>query len=433
MNAIILLIILIALNAMFAATEIAVISMNDVKLKNMAEGGDKRAIRLVNLTEQPARFLSTIQVAITLASLLQSAVAAETFADQIVDKLLDAGVSIAPGVLHGVSIVVITLILSYFTLVFGELVPKRVAMKKTELIALGMSGILYGVAKAFAPIVWLLTKSTNGILRILRINPEEEDSSVTEESIKMMLAEGKEKGVIQPEEDELIQNIFEFDDITAEEMCTHRRDVIALSLSNDFEEWKKTIRESRHTKYPVCGDNLDDIVGVLDTRDYFMHPAGDKQQVVDNTVEKAMLVPESMKANSLFRKMQENREYFAVVIDEYGGMSGIVTLHDIMEALLGDLSEKESPIKPEEIEKLSEDKFVIQGSADLEDVAEALDIEMPIDVYDTFSGFICGVLGRIPEEGEKFKCQWEDWTITAHNVKHHIVESATIERVKEQE
>ena len=433
MNAIILLIILIALNAMFAATEIAVISMNDVKLKNMAEGGDKRAIRLVNLTEQPARFLSTIQVAITLASLLQSAVAAETFADQIVDKLLDAGVSIAPGVLHGVSIVVITLILSYFTLVFGELVPKRVAMKKTELIALGMSGILYGVAKAFAPIVWLLTKSTNGILRILRINPEEEDSSVTEESIKMMLAEGKEKGVIQPEEDELIQNIFEFDDITAEEMCTHRRDVIALSLSDDFEEWKKTIRESRHTKYPVCGDNLDDIVGVLDTRDYFMHPAGDKQQVVDNTVEKAMLVPESMKANSLFRKMQENREYFAVVIDEYGGMSGIVTLHDIMEALLGDLSEKESPIKPEEIEKLSEDKFVIQGSADLEDVADALDIEMPIDVYDTFSGFICGVLGRIPEEGEKFKCQWEDWTITAHNVKHHIVESATIERVKEQE
>ena len=433
MNAIILLIILIALNAMFAATEIAVISMNDVKLKNMAEGGDKRAIRLVNLTEQPARFLSTIQVAITLASLLQSAVAAETFADQIVDKLLDAGVSIAPGVLHGVSIVVITLILSYFTLVFGELVPKRVAMKKTELIALGMSGILYGVAKAFAPIVWLLTKSTNGILRILRINPEEEDSSVTEESIKMMLAEGKEKGVIQPEEDELIQNIFEFDDITAEEMCTHRRDVIALSLSDDFEEWKKTIRESRHTKYPVCGDNLDDIVGVLDTRDYFMHPAGDKQQVVDNTVEKAMLVPESMKANSLFRKMQENREYFAVVIDESGGMSGIVTLHDIMEALLGDLSEKESPIKPEEIEKLSEDKFVIQGSADLEDVAEALDIEMPIDVYDTFSGFICGVLGRIPEEGEKFKCQWEDWTITAHNVKHHIVESATIERVKEQE
>ena len=305
MSAIILLVILIALNAMFASAEIAVISMNDVKLKNMAEEGNKRAQKLVSLTEQPARFLSTIQVAITLASLLQSAVAAETFADQIVDKLIAAGISISPSILNGVSIVVITVILSYFTLIFGELVPKRVAMKKTDTIALGMAGILYAVAKAFAPIVWFLTKSTNAILRLIRINPEEEDSTVTEESIKMMLAEGKEKGVIQPEEDELIQNIFEFDDITAEEMCTHRRDVIALSLSDDIDEWKRTIRESRHTKYPVCGDTLDDIVGILDTRDYFMHPGTDQQQIVEKNVDRAMLVPESMKANALFKKMQE--------------------------------------------------------------------------------------------------------------------------------
>lgn len=428
MSAIILLVILIALNAMFASAEIAVISMNDVKLKNLAEEGNKRAQKLVSLTEQPARFLSTIQVAITLASLLQSAVAAETFADQIVDKLIAAGISISPSILNGVSIVVITVILSYFTLIFGELVPKRVAMKKTDTIALGMAGILYAVAKAFAPIVWFLTKSTNAILRLIRINPEEEDSTVTEESIKMMLAEGKEKGVIQPEEDELIQNIFEFDDITAEEMCTHRRDVIALSLSDDIDEWKRTIRESRHTKYPVCGDTLDDIVGILDTRDYFMHPGTDQQQIVEKNVDRAMLVPESMKANALFKKMQENREYFAVVIDEYGGMSGIVTLHDITEALLGDLSEKESPVKPEEIEKITDNKFVIQGSADLEDVADALDMELPTDIYDTFSGFICGILGRIPEEGEKFQCRFENLLITAHNVKHHIVESATIER-----
>lgn len=217
MNAVILLLLLIGLNAVFAATEIAVISMNDVKLKKMAEEGNKKAVRLVALTDQPARFLATIQVAITLASLLQSAVAAETFADLIVIKLMAAGVAISPAVLKAAAVVVITLILAYFTLVFGELVPKRVAMKKSEGIALGMSGILYFVAKIFAPIVWLLTVSTNLILRLLRINPEEEDSTVTEESIKMMLAEGKEKGVIQPEEDELIQNIFEFDDITAEE------------------------------------------------------------------------------------------------------------------------------------------------------------------------------------------------------------------------
>ena len=427
MNAVILLLLLIGLNAVFAATEIAVISMNDVKLKKMAEEGNKKAVRLVALTDQPARFLATIQVAITLASLLQSAVAAETFADLIVIKLMAAGVAISPAVLKAAAVVVITLILAYFTLVFGELVPKRVAMKKSEGIALGMSGILYFVAKIFAPIVWLLTVSTNLILRLLRINPEEEDSTVTEESIKMMLAEGKEKGVIQPVEDELIQNIFEFDDITAEEMCTHRRDVIALSVSDDMEEWKETIRESKHTKYPVCGDSLDDIIGIMDTKEYFLYPEKEQQQIIDNIVEKAMLVPESMKANSLFRKMQESREYFAVVIDEYGGMSGIVTLHDIMEALLGDLSEKESPVKPEEIEKLAEGKFRIQGCADLEDVAEALELDLPTDVYDTFSGFICGILGRIPEEGETFQCSWQNCSITAHDVQHHIVQSATIE------
>ena len=427
MNAVILLLLLIGLNAVFAATEIAVISMNDVKLKKMAEEGNKKAVRLVALTDQPARFLATIQVAITLASLLQSAVAAETFADLIVIKLMAAGVAISPAVLKAAAVVVITLILAYFTLVFGELVPKRVAMKKSEGIALGMSGILYFVAKIFAPIVWLLTVSTNLILRLLRINPEEEDSTVTEESIKMMLAEGKEKGVIQPEEDELIQNIFEFDDITAEEMCTHRRDVIALSVSDDMEEWKETIRESKHTKYPVCGDSLDDIIGIMDTKEYFLYPEKEQQQIIDNIVEKAMLVPESMKANSLFRKMQESREYFAVVIDEYGGMSGIVTLHDIMEALLGDLSEKESPVKPEEIEKLAEGKFRIQGCADLEDVAEALELDLPTDVYDTFSGFICGILGRIPEEGETFQCSWQNCSITAHDVQYQIVQSATIE------
>ena len=249
----------------------------------MADNGDKRAIRLVNLTEQPARFLSTIQVAITLASLLQSAVAAETFADKIVTRLVEAGVSISPSVLNGIAIVVITVILSYFTLVFGELVPKRVAMKKTDAISLGMSGILTAVAKAFAPIVWLLTKSTNAILRLMRINPEEEDSTVTEESIRMMLAEGKEKGTIHPEEDELIQNVFEFDDIDAEELCTHRRDVVALSITDDLDEWKEIINTSRYTKYPVCGETLDDVIGVLDTIDYF-HCEGvqTKEELIKN-------------------------------------------------------------------------------------------------------------------------------------------------------
>ena len=434
MNAIILLFVLIALNAVFAATEIAVISMNDIKLKNMAEDGDKRAIRLVNLTDQPARFLSTIQVAITLAGLLQSAVAADSFADDIVAWFIARGINISPAVLNGVSIVVITVILSYFTLVFGELVPKRVAMKKTEGIALGMSGILYAVAKAFAPIVWLLTKSTNAILRILRINPEEEDSTVTEESIKMMLAEGKEKGTIHPEEDELIQNVFEFDDIDAEELCTHRRDVVALSVTDDVEEWKETINSSRHKKYPVYGETLDDVIGVLDTIDYFHHEGeATIDELVKTVVKKPLLVPESMKANVLFGRMREKREYFAVVIDEYGGMTGIATLHDIMETLLGDLSTEEEQPKPEDIIQLGDGCWEIQGYADLEDVDELVEGTLPTDIYDTFSGFVCGVLGRIPEEGENFTCYWEDYEIQAHGVKNHIIQSAVMKKIAKEE
>ena len=424
MSALLLLAVLIGVNAMFAATEIAVISMNDLKLKNMAEAGDKRAARLVNLTVQPAKFLATIQVAITLASLLQSAVAEESFADAIVAKLIAAGVGVSPIILKAGSVIVITLILAYFTLVFGELVPKRVAMKKSEGIALGMSGTLYWVAKIFAPIVWLLTSSTNLILRLLRINPEEEDNEVTEESIRMMLAEGKEKGTIQPEEDEIIQNIFEFDDITAEELCTHRRDVEWLDLADSQEDWDKLIKETRYHKYPVCDGSPDEIKGILDVMDYYNEPLADRKTMI----KKAVLVPETMKANSLFEKMREKGEYFAVVIDEYGGMTGIATLRDIMETILGELSEEEEGAKkPKDIESLSENRWVIQGCADLKDVSEALKEEMPIDIYDIFNGFICGILGRIPEEGETFSCKWQDYLITVHDVKNHMIQSATVE------
>lgn len=429
MNAIILLAVLIGLNAMFAATELAVISMNDVKLRKMADDGDKRAKRLVSLTVQPAKFLATIQVAITLASLLQSAVAAESFADAIVAKFIAMGVSVSPMILKAASVVVITMILAYFTLVFGELVPKRVAMKKSEGIALGMSGILYAVAKIFAPIVWLLTASTNCILRLLRIDPNEEESEVTEESIKMMLAEGKEKGTIHPEEDELIQNIFEFDDITAEELCTHRRDVEWLDLDDEPAEWDKTIRETRYHKYPVCEGSQDDVKGILDAMDYYNDPDAS----IESMMKKALLVPETMKANTLFGKMKEKGEDFAVVIDEYGGMTGIATLRDILEALLGELNEEEGAQRPKDMEAVGEGKWIIQGFADLEDVEEELKTDMPVDMYDTFSGFVCGLLGRIPEEGESFVCSWENYDITVHDVKNHMIQGATMERREQEE
>ncbi len=426
MQAIILLLILIFLNATFASAELAVISMNDARLRKLATEGDKRAVRLVQLTEQPARFLATIQVAITLAGLLQSAFAADKFAGPLVAALLKVGVPVAEGVLRSICIVAITLILAYFNLVFGELVPKRIAMKKSESMALGMSGLLYFVAKAFAPLVWLLTASTNLVLKLLGMNAREEGEAVTEEEIRMLLAEGNEKGTIPPEENEMIQNVFEFNDISVEEICTHRKDTEMLFLSESEKEWEQVITDNIHTFYPVCGEDMDDVIGVLNTKVYFRLPDKTRERIMEQAVEKVFFIPEGMKANVLFQRMKQTRNYFAVIVDEYGGVSGIITLHDLMEALVGEMEEKEEPERPEDIEQLEENLWRIQGYADLEEVSEALRCHLPLDTYETFSGFVCGLIGRVPEDGETFLWEGNGLSIDVKRVQGHMIQEAWV-------
>ena len=433
LQSIILLVILIFLNATFASAEIAVISMNSAKLRKMTSEGDVRAKKLSYLTQQPARFLATIQVAITLAGLLQSAFAADNFADPLVAVLVNAGVPISQSILRNVSIIIITLILAYFNLVFGELVPKRLAMKKADSMALGMARMLYAVSKICKPVVWLLTVSTNGILKMFGMNPEEEDDKVTEEEIRMMLLEGNEQGTIQEEENNIIQNVFEFDDISVEEICTHRRDVVILDIDDSDKEWEETIFENRHTFYPICGRDSEDIIGILDTRDYFRLSDKSKKNLMDKAVDQPMFVPETMRANRLFRKMKESRSYFAVILDEYGALSGIITLHDLLEALVGELNEEEDPVKVEDIRKLNDDTWKIQGCAALEDVAEELDIELPVDEYDKFSGYICGVIGRVPDDDERFQCKNDLLDMEIHYVKNHIIGDVTVKVKQKQE
>ena len=334
---ILLQIILIFLNATFASAEIAVISTNENKLRRLAEEGDKRAKKLSALTEQPAKFLATIQVAITLAGLLGSAFAAESFAQPLVETVRKLGIEVPEQVAEPAAVIVITLILAYFNLVFGELVPKRIAMKKAERLALGMSGMLYGVSRIFAPLVFLLTVSTNGVLRLLGINPDENDEKVTEEEIRMLVAEGKQQGIIDEEENTMLQNVFEFDDLTAEELLTHRLDLEWLDLEDDLSEWEKIVFESRHSFYPVCSKSVDQVTGVLDTADFCRMERSSKEAVIEKAVDKPFFVPETMKANLVFREMKQNGVYFAPVIDEYGGLSGIITLNDLLEALVGEL------------------------------------------------------------------------------------------------
>ena len=418
---IVLQVVLIGLNAVFASAELAVISMNDAKLQKMAKDGDVRAKRLVSLTEQPAKFLATIQVAITLAGLLGSAFAAENFAGALVAAVQKTGVGISESVLKSAAVFLITLVLAYFNLVFGELVPKRVAMKKTESMALGMSGILTGVSKAFSPLVALLTVSTNGILKLMGIDPEDEEDVVSEEEIYMMLEVGNEKGTIDKEETQWIRNVFAFDDTSLEEICTHRVDVVALALEESMEEWNEIILQSRFTYYPVYDEDLDDIVGVLNTKDYFRLKDRSRESVLQYAVEKPYFVPEIMKADVLFRNMKKERKSFAVVLDEYGGLSGTVSLHDLLELLVGDIYEDEKEILP-----VSADTWKIKGCASLDDVVETLGISLPVEEYDTFSGYIFATLGKIPEDGTHFILEADGMEIHVEQIENHRVTEAVV-------
>lgn len=422
---VILLIVLTFLNAAFASAEIAVLSMNETKLKKLAASGNSRALKLSSLTEQPARFLATIQVAITLASLLSSAFAAENFAEPLTAVIINAGAAIPAKVLKTASLFIVTLILAYFNLVFGELVPKRIAMKKSETLALGMSGILYAVSKVFAPLVFLLTISTNFILRLMGIDPNENDEKVSEEEIRMLLLAGNEQGTIHEDESVIIQNVFEFDDISVEQICTHRIDVTSLDADDTIEDWENVIYNSRHTYYPIFGEDHDDIIGILDTKDYFRSSDKSKEYIMEHAVDQAYFIPEGMKANVLFQNMKKSRVYFAVVIDEYGGLTGIITLHDLMEALVGDLYETEEQPRPLDIEKTAENEWHIYGCADLDTVAEKLKVPLPTEIYDTYGGFICGIIGRVPNDEESFECESHGLKIKVHSVSNHRINKTT--------
>lgn len=428
---ILLQVILIALNAVFACAEIAVISMNDTKLAKLAAEGDKRAVRLAHLTQQPARFLATIQVAITLSGFLGSAFAAENFSGPLVDWILKTGIPISAATLDAIAVVVITIILSYFTLIFGELVPKRVAMRKAESLALGMSALISFIAKLFAPIVSLLTVSTNAVLRLLGIDPDIEDDAVSEEEIRMMIDAGTEKGVIDYEEKQFIQNVFEFDDLTAGEIVTHRTEIAFLCMDESLAEWDATIHNNRHTRYPICDDSPDQIVGILNAKDYFRLTERTKEQIMEKAVKPAYFVPESVQADTLFQNMKKTRNNLAVVLDEYGGMTGIVTINDLVEQLVGDFGSDEFD-QPEDaqIEQIDTKTWKICGETPLEDVSQALGVALPQEKYDTLNGLIFDALGAIPEDGATTQIETDGLMIEVIVVRNHQIESALVRLAK---
>jgi putative hemolysin len=415
---------LILLNAVFASAEIALISLNETKLEKHARDGNKNAKRLMPLIRQPEKFLATIQVGITLAGFLSSAFAADNFSSKLAAFLSSAKIPLADSTLKTISLLMITIILSFITIVFGELVPKRIAMKQAERLAYLMSLFILIISKIFYPLVWLLSRASNAILFILGINPNDTGRSVTEEEIRLMVDAGSRQGAIEQDEKEIIHNVFEFDDSSASDFMTHRLDAVILFLKDSDEVWRKTITNNPYNYYPVCGNTTDDIAGVLSTRDYLLLDDHTRSNVMKNAVHEAIFVPESLKADLLFKKMKSSRGRFALVIDEYGGFTGIITMYDLLEAIVGNIDDSVdgAPL----IEESCAGEWLVNGAAPLDKLAAALDIKLPVDEYDTFAGFVLGILGKIPEDGEQAEIEFAGLVIKILEVKDHRLERGSV-------
>ena len=398
MSQIIVLAILILINAFFAATEIAFISLNDAKIEKQAKEGNKKAKQIKKMLREPSKFLATIQIGITLAGFLSSAFAADAFADDLAPMLQNL-MPLGLAVWRNISIILITIILSYFSLIFGELVPKRLAMRNSEKIAFGTIGIIRAISIITAPFVKLLTASTNGVSKLFGISGTDEET-VTEEEIRMMVDVGEEKGSIKEEEKELINNVFEFNDKVVSEIMIHRKDIYAIDINSDIDNILKELDEYKYSRIPVYEENIDNIVGMLFIKDLLANVNKKEKVKIAKIIREPYFVSENKPIDELFRDLQKNKHQLAIVLDEYGGTAGLVTMEDIIEELVGNIFD-EYDEEEKEFEKIDDNTFLISGSVSIHDLRKILGVEIPEGEYDTLSGYLIELLGRIPSDDEK--------------------------------
>ena len=411
----VLLLVLILVNAFFAMSEIAIITLNDNKVKAMAEDGHKGAKRVLSLTKNPSGFLSSIQIGITLAGFLTSASAADSFSGPLANWIysFEWAKFFDQGTWQGISLVVVTIIISYFSLVLGELVPKRIGMQAAEKISFKIAPVLLFVKSCFKPFIAFLTVSTNIVVRMFGFDPNASEENVTEEEILMMVDAGEEKGVIEESQKEMINNIFEFDDIVAADVMTHRTEIEAVEIHEPLADIVKLAIEEGYSRIPVYKEELDNIVGILYVKDLLKYVGNDvpKSFKITNIMRTAVFVPESKKCGDLFNEMTEQKLQMVIIVDEYGGVAGLVTIEDLLESIVGNMQD-EYYDEEEEIEQMTDGRFVLEGTSDIGELAETLEIDFPEGEYDTIGGFIMSELGRIPTADENAEVRYGGYIFT---------------------
>lgn len=428
-----ILIALIATNAFFAASEMALITLNDTKIKIMADDGHKKAQQLVRILASPTEFLSTIQIGITLAGFMASAIASVSFSDALVEQLMLV-LPFNQSVIQPVVMLLITLSLSYVSLVFGELVPKRLAMNYAESIAFASSGILLWIGKITLPFVRLLSFSTRTLLRLFGINSDEQPEKITEEEIRMMVDVGEEKGTIRETEKEMINNIFEFDNKEVADIMTHRTDVSGINVESSLDEVKTIILDQQYTRFPVYEDNIDHIIGMIHLKDLLKYIDVKSTETFDlrKLMRKPYFVPDSKHLDELFFELQKNRTHFAVVIDEYGGTAGIVTIEDLIEEILGDI-EDEYDEEDVDLRQISSNVYEALGSMELEDLNERAELNLPesdLEDYDTLSGLLIAQIGRIPDDHEVIEILYHDIRFKVLKIEDKVIDKVRVIKAK---
>ncbi|MBQ5887583.1 MAG: HlyC/CorC family transporter [Clostridia bacterium] len=409
----IIMLVCLAFSGFFSASETAFTSANHTKLKNMSADGNKRASLVLKMLDNYDKLLSTILVGNNIVNILLSSVATLWFIDLLTDTSWLSAAS-------AISTAVITVVV----LIFGEISPKSLAKDKPDRFAMAVAPFLQFISVILTPVNFLFMQWKK--LLVLVFKPAEEEA-VTEGEVLTLLDEAHEDGSIDEYNKELIENIFDFDDLSAGEIATHRTEMTALSVDETMEEWESIIQNSNHTRYPVCGEGIDDIVGILDTRTYFRLADKSRDSVMANAVKPAYFVPEAVKADVLFRNMKKNKEPIAIVLDEYGGVRGMITVTDLVQCLVGDFTESDED--GEEIEpiiQLEENRWQISGAVTITELEDALDMEIADCDTDTFSGFVLGLYGSIPDECETFEISTEQMDIQVTEIREHRVESAVI-------
>ena len=399
---ILILIILVLINAFFAASEMAFVTLNDAKIASMAKEGNKKAKKIEKMLNSPSKFLATIQIGITLAGFLSSAFAADTFVQKLAPSLYNAMPFFSLTAWQVISLIIITVIIAFFTLIFGELVPKRIAMKYSEKVAFTSVGAIRFVYVITAPFVKFLTISTNFISKLFGIG-EHDEETVTEEEIRMMVNQGSEKGTIENSEQEMINNVFEFNDKEVSEIMTYRTEIFAVDEETTISEFERILEKENYTysRIPVYAESIDNMEGVVYIKDVLKSKAHKNGNTKIKTLKRKLLfMPESKFIDDAFNDMQKNKIQMAIILDEYGGTSGLVTMEDILEELVGDIYDEYDEVEFK-YEKLDDNTFKFDGATPIFDVNKIMGIDIPEGDYDTLSGFLINELDRIPEDNER--------------------------------